>query len=209
MFAMADNKNQDHNTGAQADDERRFLRWKAISSEVVADCEVFFVHKTVAATISGEQRQSHFHTIKCGSWVVAIALSKEREVVIVEQYRHGIQDLTLELPGGCIDETDSSPELAAKRELIEETGYHSESWSALGGIHPNPAIMDNQCHFFLAENVHRVEDPKFDETGNERIHCHLIPLAQIDNLIRERKITHSLVISAFHLLKLERPDLWS
>jgi 8-oxo-dGTP pyrophosphatase MutT (NUDIX family) len=185
------------------------LCWDALETEIVADCEVFLVLKTSAQSKCDLKKRSHFHTIKCNNWVNIIGITDDKKVVLAEQFRHGIRNLTLEIPGGCIDDTDTSPAEAARRELLEETGYSADTWSLLGEIHPNPAILDNLCYTYLAEGIKKIEEPRFDSTGTESIASVLVPLSEIDNLIRQKLITHALVVTAFHFLRLERPDLFA
>jgi len=93
--------------------------------------------------------------------------------------------------------TPASPPLeAAKRELLEETGYVSDDWLCIGKVHPNPAIQDNTCYTYLARNVKKVQEPSFE--GTEDIASFLTPARDIHRLVAEGKITHSLVISAFY-----------
>jgi 8-oxo-dGTP pyrophosphatase MutT (NUDIX family) len=119
---------------------------------------------------------------------------------MVQQYRHGTRSVTLEIPGGLIDPNDS-PEEAARRELLEETGYRGESLISLGAVHPNPAIQNNLCHTFLARNVYRASKQNQDE--REDIEVVVMPLLEIPRLIREGTITHSLVIVAFYRFLME------
>jgi 8-oxo-dGTP pyrophosphatase MutT (NUDIX family) len=136
-----------------------------------------------------------FFILESSAWVNIIPLTEENQVVLVRQYRHGIRDITLEIPGGLVEEGDS-PEEAARRELIEETGYDSTKIEPLGSVHPNPAILDNMCYTFLATGVSLVGEQQQDE--KEDIEVILQPLNEIPQLIRQGAITHSLVIVAFY-----------
>lgn len=188
---------------------RELLYWDTVSTETLADCEVFMVRQTLAASKCSQKKHARFHTISCFPWVNIIALTREKQVVLVEQFRHGIRELTLEIPGGCIESSDCEPLEAAIRELREETGFISSKWSSLGVNHPNPALQDNLCYTFLAEEAEQVEEPSFDNSGTERIRTICLPIAEVEELICQGKITHSLVIAAFHYLLLKRPELRS
>jgi 8-oxo-dGTP pyrophosphatase MutT (NUDIX family) len=161
----------------------------------------------LASSHCNAKETSSFYTIACDPWVNVIAITEENQVVLVEQYRHGIEGLTLEIPGGCVDVTDSDPCAAAVRELREETGYIADRWSFLGKNHPNPALQNNLCYTYLAEGVRLIESPQFDGSGTEKINTHLVNLSDIGSLIRDGNISHALVITAFHFLTLERPEL--
>jgi len=114
---------------------------------------------------------------------------------MVKQYRHGSKEITLEIPGGLVDPGDT-PKKAAYRELLEETGYQAKDWLKIGVVNPNPAIFNNRCYTFMARNVQKVRDPMPDQA--EDIEVVLIPLSDIPELIRKRKIDHAMVITAFY-----------
>lgn len=191
----------------QKTDIQRSLLWRVLSRTLVTDCKVFSVSKMLSESQCHQRKQANFFTLNCDPWVNVIAINDGGSVLMIEQFRHGVGDLTLEIPGGCIDSTDAEPLSGAIRELREETGCVSERWSSLGKNHPNPAIQDNLCYTFLAEGVKQIEEPSFDHTGNERISSRFVPLKQINELIRSGAISHALVIVAFHFLAIERPDL--
>lgn len=136
-----------------------------------------------------------FYVLEAVDWVNVIPVTAENEVVLIELYRHGINTPSLEIPGGMIDPEDSSPLAAAERELREETGYVSDPLLPLGVVHPNPAIQNNRCYTYLAPNAHPAGEPDPDE--GEEITVFKYPLTEVPNLLREGKITHSLVIAAF------------
>src|SRR6185503_4827087 len=98
-------------------------------------------------------------TIELWDWSVVAAVTDQDEWVMVEQHRHGVNALTLEPAGGIID-TGESPEEAAIRELVEETGYGGGKLVALGWVHPNPALSSNRAFLFLARGVRRLQDPE-------------------------------------------------
>jgi len=145
-----------------------------------------------------------FFVLEAPDWVNVIPLTPDRHVVLVEQYRHGIEGPTLEIPGGIIDPHDPSPIAAAVRELREETGYEADALLPLGVVHPNPAIQTNRCYTFLAHGARRVGDPEPDE--GEDLSLMSVPLARVPDLIRQGKITHSLVVAAFLWFFLSEPE---
>ncbi len=192
---------------AEGDESRDWLWWQTVSSKKIAECKIFDVKETLAASKVGSSKTGRFYTLNCGPWVNIIAITEQQQLILVRQYRHGIEELTLEIPGGSIDSTDVNPQVAAMRELREETGYVADRWSLLGKNHPNPALQDNVCYTYLAEDARWIEEPKFDGTGTERITIQYANIADIGSLVKDGTITHALVITAFHFLMLYRPEL--
>jgi len=178
--------------------------WSCVRSRPEGSFPVFSVRTDTA--ISPRTGKEHdFHIIESREWVNIIPLTSDHRVVFVRQYRHGSRTVTLEIPGGLVDSGDT-PEEAAARELLEETGYQAERWTRIGGVNPNPAIFGNRCYTFLAQDIQKVSDPVPDQT--EDIEVELIPLADIPEFIRAGKIDHAIVIAAFYFLRSDDRE-WS
>jgi 8-oxo-dGTP pyrophosphatase MutT (NUDIX family) len=168
--------------------------WTIISSHLDKSYRVF--HLRTDRARSPRTNETHeFFVLESSPWVNVIPVTPANEVVLVQQYRHGIRNVTLEIPGGLVDPSDL-PEDAARRELWEETGYREESLVPLGTVHPNPAIQNNLCYTFLARNVFPAGEQNQDD--REDIRVILRPLSEIPRLISAGEITHSLVIVAFY-----------
>jgi len=116
---------------------------------------------------------SPYHTIEFPEWVCAITLTPEREIVLIEEYRHGIERLSFELPCGTPDDESEDVLEATKRELLEETGYASHEWHVLGSSTANTARQNNRVHSFLALDARKVADQKPDP--GEVIRTHVVP----------------------------------
>ena len=173
--------------------------WKLISSRVNESYRVFRLRTDQA--ISPRTNEVHdFYILESDDWVNVIPLTAQNEVVLIRQYRHGIRENTLEIPGGIIEQ-DDTPEEAARRELGEETGYQESTMILLGQVHPNPAFLNNQCHTYLARDV--LLSGKQEQDEKEDIEVLLRPLDEIPRLIREGEITHSLVLAAFYRFYME------
>lgn len=103
-----------------------------------------------------------YYVIDFPDWVQVVALTPERRLIVVDQYRYPGGGNFLEFPGGTSDSRDEEPLAAAKRELLEETGYESDEWLALGPHYANPALQTNRIHSFLARNCRKVAEQKLD-----------------------------------------------
>ncbi len=173
--------------------------WEALDAEAVYECRLFSVVRRRSR--SPRTRSVHdVYVLDAPDWVNIVPLTRDGHVVMVRQYRHGVSGLTLEVPGGMVDAADPDPLVAARREMVEETGYDSERIDSLGATHPNPAIQGNRCHTFVARDVVRRAEPQVGHM--EHTEPVLVPLARIPELIRTGAITHALVIVAFHRLAL-------
>lgn len=126
-------------------------------------------------------------------WVNIVALTSDNRSIMVKQYRFGISDCTIETPGGMVDPGEEPLE-AAKRELVEETGYTSDQWSYLGAVEPNPAFHPHLCHHFLATNCTQTQDPDFGE--GEAIEISLLTLDQLRDAMASKELRHVLALSA-------------
>lgn len=176
--------------------------WDLINSKIDRDYRVFRIMEEISLS-PRTNKAGRFYVIDTNDWVNIIPLTEDEQVVMIKQYRHGSKNVTLEIPGGLVD--DESPEKAALRELLEETGYQGDGIMYLGATNPNPAIFNNLCHTFLVKNAKKVSDVNLDD--NEDIEVVLKPLREIPDLIADGSINHALVIIAFHFLFLKQSQL--
>jgi ADP-ribose diphosphatase len=142
-----------------------------------------------------------FYVLEAPAWVNIIPLTPAGRIVFVRQWRHGISDRTLEIPGGMVDPGET-PRAAARREMREECGYDSRRIVFLGRVHPNPAIQPNWCHTFLALDARVSARP--EPGADEETEVITFAEKQIGGLIASGKITHALVIAGFALFDLYR-----
>jgi 8-oxo-dGTP pyrophosphatase MutT (NUDIX family) len=126
-------------------------------------------------------------------WVNVVAITRQDEIVLIRQYRHGIEGVHFELPAGVVDAEDAGPETAARRELREETGYAGGRWSHLMTISANPALQDNRVHCLLAEGV-EVDGPAAHE-ATEDIRIHVVPIDEVIEVIDDGEMVQALNIA--------------
>jgi len=173
--------------------------WKQISTKPLGKFRIFNVRAD--RKISPRTRVEHdFFVIGCANWVNVLAITPDQKLVMVQQYRHGSNTVELEIPGGMIDQKDSSPVTAGVRELREETGFAGRKARLLGRIFPNPAIMSNTCYTVIVEQCRCIHPVQFD--SGEDLITKLVPLEDIPRLVARGKIEHSLVVVALYHLEL-------
>ena len=127
------------------------------------------------------------------SWANVLAITKDNQAVLIRQYRHGVQDVMWEIPGGVVED-DENPIEGVKRELLEETGYTSSNIILLGKFYPNPALQTNTMFCYLALDAEKVTEQHLD--GAEEIEVHLVPLDDILSMIQRGEFLHALQVAA-------------
>lgn len=174
----------------------RFLfskpKWNIIQDKKVWETPIFSLNQ-IELLPDKKEKTVHFYRLNAPEWINIIALTSDHDIVLVEQYRVGVDETTLEIPGGMVD-ADEEPIKAAQRELLEETGYRSDHWMKLGEASSNPAIQTNFTHLYLAKDCHKIQEPEND--GNEDIKVHIIPLNHFMELVKKGTIHHSIVLAA-------------
>lgn len=167
-------------------------RWEKLGHTSLAQTRIFDLHSTrYRHPVRGTERD--FIVAHPPDWVNVLALTPEHHVVLVRQFRFGVDGFSLEIPGGVMH-TDEDPVIAGLRELREETGFTSTQARLLGSVHPNPAIQSNRCHFVLAEQATRSAALEWD--ADEEIAISTEPADAVFARAQAGEITHALVLNA-------------
>ena len=138
-----------------------------------------------------------FYQLDSKDWVNVFGFTNKQELVIIELYRFGTLECSIETPGGVIEDGERPIE-AARREFLEETGYHAGVLEPLGILAPNPAVNTNRIHFYVATDLTLKEQ---DTDEDEVIHASCVTLKQFETLITQGKVFHSLVVAGYYMLK--------
>lgn len=169
--------------------------WPTIDSKELGDFRIFGLTE-VRKRSPRTDLEHDFIVMNCPNWVNVVAVTEDGRMILVEQYRHGSNTVELEIPGGVMDATDTSPVEAGLRELREETGYEGEDARLIGEVFSNPAIMNNRTFTVLVRNCRKVHETEFDH--GEDLATRLIPIDEVHRLAAAGEIRHSLVVAALY-----------
>jgi 8-oxo-dGTP pyrophosphatase MutT (NUDIX family) len=173
------------------------LLWKEEANKKIFQCRVFSIRESACRSPDNELRP--FTIIDSPDWAIIVPVIHAPEgekFVMVRQWRHGSQELSLEFPGGVFEVGEDAAEAAA-RELREETAYKPGSIQKIGEFSPNPAIMSNRVHFFMAEDLEYTGKQSLDE--DEYIEVELVKAAEVFRGLGRPPYIHALMGSALAL----------
>jgi ADP-ribose pyrophosphatase len=180
--------------------EQRDLTWKKLSST--------YIHKGPWATLRSDRCEmpnghivEDYYVLEYSNWVNAVAITEDNKILMVKQYRHAAGIVSLEIPGGVIDEGET-PEQGLRRELLEETGYLFDNFELLCIVYANPSTADNQTRCYLARGGKKVQEQVLDEQEDIIVETHTIE--EVKKLLAENKIAQALHCTGlfYALLKL-------
>lgn len=164
------------------------LRWRKVASDPGPDLPLFHVRFD---QVRHPRSDADFlrMVLEAPDWISVVATTEDGDIVMVEQYRFGIEDLTIEPVGGLVDEGEE-PIDAAKRELLEETGFGGGQWQSLGVVQANPAIHNNLCHLWHADGVRSIREQRLDP--GEAIEVHLMSIDEVRGAVADGRFLHPL-----------------
>jgi ADP-ribose pyrophosphatase len=168
--------------------------WKKLQSAPVVEDRWFHVTADRCELPNGVVLDPYY-VVHEREWAHVFALDSEGQLLVVQQYRYAADTTCLELPGGVIDHGEE-PLTAAKRELLEETGYSSTQWEFVGHMFANPARQTNRVHIFIARNVTASQRQQLDVS--EEIECSLRSPAAIEAAIESGEFSQALHIASYY-----------
>lgn len=166
--------------------------WERLGDETLMNYMVFRARRSRRRS-PRTGKEIGFFLLDTPDWVNILPLTPDGEIVMIRQFRHGTDRVSLEIPGGLIDAHEQEPAAAAARELREETGFEAERLELLGVMSPNPAMMTNQCFSYLATGCRRVGELAMD--AGEDIEVVTVPVAELDQRLRRGEIDHAIVLA--------------
>jgi len=183
--------------------------WQLVRREDGPNYHIFRVVLTTMVS-PRTHREGRYVVLDLPDWVNVVAITEDRQIVLVRQYRHGVDALTLEIPAGTVEKGED-PLVAVQRELSEETGYGEGDWTYLGKSRPNAAFQNNWCHHYVARGVRIVHGVHLDE--GETITIETYPLSAVPDLVRSGALDQALQTSAFYAYEhsglFDGADAWS
>jgi ADP-ribose pyrophosphatase len=169
------------------------MKWEVLSSEYLTKHPPYFVSRKDVCKKPDGTLIPAYYVVELPPSVVVVALLENEKVLLIEQYRHPVSGISIELPGGFVDEGER-PLDAAKREMLEETGYIFSDYEYLGRIAANPGVLNNFTHMFLARNIKAVQAQQLERS--EEITTKIYTIAELFKLLQSNEVIQSLHATA-------------
>ncbi len=167
-------------------------KWELLKTEFIADLKIFQARFDYLRN-PHTQKEIKVTVLDANDAANVVAINPEGKILMVRQFRFGTQEYSLEVPGGFVEEQESTID-GIKRELIEETGHTSEQWKSLGSIYSNPVYQSAKIHHFVALDVVLTEPTRFDD--EEHLEVEFLSVAELKEAAKNNLITHPHTISA-------------
>lgn len=164
------------------------LSWKTLTSEYLVNAPWAVLRKDSCVMPNG-YLVPEYYVLEYPNWVNVVAITAENDIILIKQYRHGIKEDVLEIPGGVIDKGETSLE-AAKRELLEETGYTFDSFEKISELYPNPATSNNKTTTYIARGGTKTGEQQLD--NQEEIEVYLTSCEEVKQLLLENRFGQAL-----------------
>lgn len=169
--------------------EQEIEKWKTLHSEYIIKRPWLTARRDEVELPNGVINKEYY-ILEYPNWVNVIAITTEGQFVMVRQYRHGLDEIFTELCAGVMEKGET-PEQAARRELLEETGFGGGKWELWMTISANPASMTNLTYCFLATGVEKITTQHLDKT--EDLRYLLYNREQILNMLETGEIKQALM----------------
>lgn len=164
-------------------------KWTVLGSEYLSKEPWFTVRRDHVKLPNGNEI-SNYYVYEYPDWVCTLAITKEKKYLLVQQYRHGLGQTSLELCAGVCEKEDPSPLVSAQRELLEETGYGNGKWEEIMITSANPGTHTNQTYCFLATDVEKISEQNLEPS--EDITVYLLTLEELKKLLLNDEIKQSM-----------------
>ncbi|HEX8279272.1 MAG TPA: NUDIX hydrolase, partial [Segetibacter sp.] len=179
--------------------ENNTLRWKTLSSDYLFNDTWLKARRDKCERPDGKIVYPYY-VMEYPEWVAGLAFTEEGNIILVRQYRHGLGEECIELPGGCVDPADKDHEVSVRREFLEETGYGFQTVEYLGRTSANPSTNSNTLHMFLLSGGKKVQEQQLD--ANEEIQVLIKTPAEFKQMLLDNRFMQSMhVTTIFYALQ--------
>jgi ADP-ribose pyrophosphatase len=177
------------------------LKWQKLSSRYLVR-EKWATLRVDTCKLQNGTIKDDYYVLEYPNWVNAVAVTHENKIIMVRQFRHAADIVSLEIPGGVMDDDDESPEFAVRRELLEETGYSFHKAELIATLYPNPATSNNKTFTYLLTGGVKTHEQHLDD--HEILNVEEYTIEEVKQLLLDNEIEQSLHTAALYygLIKL-------
>jgi len=170
------------------------LKWQKIASKYLVK-EKWATLRVDTCKLQNGAIKDDYYVLEYPNWANAVALTKEGKIILVRQYRFAADIISLEIPGGVIDDGEE-PEAGIIRELQEETGYSFESCELIATLYPNPATSTNKTFTYLLKGGVKTHEQHLDE--HEILNVEEYTIEEVKQLLKDNKIDQALHVAGLY-----------